>query len=571
MSDQRADLPKPRIVVLEPQPTWRTKLNAALEGMCSQLVIAATYEEFLAALQETPFDLAIVDLWTDGALSDGDSDDNGTHDSLEALLYLTEHALHTNLLVIGEAEGRESLLETPGMPDRIAFLARQAFSAEALQAVVTGRSDHLSSPITLGQTGPSVQLEVQPPHIGTRAGMPRVLVVEDQPFWLNVFARMLEEANYFWRVATTHAQALGRLRLESFHVVLLNPSVSAVGAGQDQNWQLLDYLTRYCPRTKLIVISGRLSTAEVAKLFMGYPIRGYVDKNAFDKAALLSLIERQISRLTLRIQTLGDFRVWRDGRQITYFGAPEADQILKLLITRRGTLVSVDELLHCLLPGSSTARNFTRLTEVINAIRLALEPDLPRPADSHLILREGANYRFVISDQVEIDADVLEQRLNRARQLESSGDTAAAIRLYEQATSLYSGDYLPADRHVLWTANERASLQMLYANALNRLADLYAHEGRLDMAIGAANAALAVDAYAEVTYRRLMRYHACKGDRKAAAAVYRTLVKLFSELFAEEISPITQRLYEDIQADRPVSCVEVRPSTGEFRAVAGGS
>jgi hypothetical protein len=56
-----------------------------------------------------------------------------------------------------------------------------------------------------------------------------------------------------------------------------------------------------------------------------------------------------------------------------------------------------------------------------------------------------------------------------------------------------------------------------------------------------------------------MRYHACKGDRKAAAAVYRTLVKLFSELFAEEINPITQQLYEDIEAGRPVSCAEFRP------------
>jgi DNA-binding SARP family transcriptional activator len=355
--------------------------------------------------------------------------------------------------------------------------------------------------------------------------------------------------------------------LESFHVVLLNPSVGNSGVEANQNWQLLDYLTQYCPRTKLIAISGKLSAAEVAKLFMGYPIRGYVDKNAFDKGALLSMIERQISRLTLRVQTLGDFRVWRDGRQITHFGGPEADLVLKLLITRRGTAVSVDELLHCLAPLGSAARNFARLTEIINAIRLTLEPDLPRPADSHLILREGASYRFVASDQVEIDADLLAQRLNNAQRLERDGEIAAAIRAYEQATALYNGDYLPADRQVVWTANERAALQARYADALNRLADLYAHEGRLDMAIKAANTALEANAYAETTYRRLMRYHACKGDRKAAAAVYRTLVKLFSELFAEEINPITQQLYEDIEAGRPVSCAEVHSGTTESRSV----
>ncbi len=559
--------PQPKIIVLEPHLTWRDRLREALNGLYSQLVIAATYEELLATLQEMPFDLAIIDLWTDDSLGSNDSDNNGTHDSLEALLYFTENAMHTDLLVIGDAEGRDSLLETPGMPDRIAFLARQAFSPEALQAAVMQRSDYPSGALSLGQTGTLLTLEATPPRIGTRKGMPRVLLVEDQPFWLNVLARMLEEAHYFWRAATTYAQALGRLRLESFHVVLLNPSVSGTDSDQE-GWRLLDYLTHHCPRTKLIAISGRLSTAEVAKLFMGYPIRGYVDKNAFDKGSLLSLIEQQISRFFLRVQTLGDFRLWRDGRQITYLGAPEADLILKLLITRRGAAVSVDELLNCLPSSSSTARNFARLTEVINALRLALEPDLPRPADSRLIIREGATYRFVSSDQVEVDADLLEQRLNSARQLEGSGEISAAIRLYEQSTALYIGDYLPADRHILWTSNERTTLQTLYTTALNRLADLYAHEGRLDMAISAANTALGVDAYAETTYRRLMRYYACKGDRKAASGVYRTLVKLFSELFAEEISPSTQRLYEDIEANRPVSCVEVRPGTGEFRAVA---
>ncbi|MCS6872290.1 MAG: BTAD domain-containing putative transcriptional regulator [Anaerolineae bacterium] len=571
MSAQGFDQPKPRVILLEPQAEWRDKLKAALAGLYSQLVVATAYEEFLMALQEMPFDLAIVDVWTDAALENGDSDHNGTHDSIEALLYVAEHALHTNLLVIGDAEERDSLLETPGVPDQIAFLARQAFSDQALQVFVTGRSESMSSAVSSAQSSALAQLEVQPPRVNTRIGRPRVLIVEDQPFWLNIFARTLEEANYFWRVATTYAQALGRLRLESFHVVLLNPSVSPAGIGEAHNWQLLDYLTHYCPRTKVIAISGRLSAAEVAKLFMGYSIRGYVDKNAFDKAALLSLIERQISTIALRVQTLGDFRIWRDGRQVTHFGAPEAEQVLKLLITRRGTAVSVDELLHCLPSQGSAARNVMRLTEVINALRLALEPDLPRPADSRLIVREGASYRFVVADRVEIDADLLEQRLSSARRLESDGEIAAAIRLYEQATALYIGDYLPADRHVLWTANERATLQMLYANALNRLADLYAHEGRLDMAIKAANTALTVDAYAETTYRRLMRYHACKGDRKAAMAVYRTLVKLFSELFAEEISPTTQRLYEDILANRPVSCVEVRPNTGEFQAVASSS
>jgi DNA-binding SARP family transcriptional activator len=112
-------------------------------------------------------------------------------------------------------------------------------------------------------------------------------------------------------------------------------------------------------------------------------------------------------------------------------------------------------------------------------------------------------------------------------------------------------------------------LQGLYTGVLNRIADMYAGINQLDRAIEAADRSLQVDSYNESTYRRLMRYHTCKGNRQKATAVYRSLVKLFSEFFGDEPHAVTKRLAEDIENGKTVMCVEV--ASGEWRLATDGT
>ncbi|GAB4548396.1 MAG: hypothetical protein OHK0023_11450 [Anaerolineae bacterium] len=558
------------IIVLEPRDTWQSIIREALPAYTIHFV--QNYDELQRALASGSYHVVLVDVWTDESFRDSDHDDDGTHDSLEALLHLGEYSPSLPVVVVCDPSGRETLLDTPGIP-AARFIIRAELTPEALQTALNGVTHPNNSPVRQSRT--VVRLDHMPPKVGSRPGLPRVLLVEDQPFWLNVLTNILEEAGYFWRTATTYDAAIGRLKLESFHVVLLNPAIgSDTHTGERPAWQFLDHIAHHSPRTKIIVVSGQIASVEVAKLFMGYQIKGYVDKNTFDRTAVLSMIQGQVATPVLRIQTLGDFRMWRDGRLLTSFGSPDAEFVLKMLITRRGSSVSAEEMASYLPTPDYTEgavsdplRRFARLTEAINTARVALEPDLPRPSDSRLILRDGANYRFAMLSSVEIDADRIQHLLEEARQKEINGEPASAMRAYEQIREIYHGDFLPADRASSWTTQERSNLQMSYTTALNRMADLHALEGNLKAAIAAANEALQIDAYSESTYRRLMRYHTCIGDKNAARGVYRTLTMLFSELFNEEISETTRQLYDDIEADRPINCVEVRPGTGETRLV----
>lgn len=559
-----------QFLIFEERDAWQVAFHEAL-GQLAELRFVQNYQEALSTLSSQVYDLAVVDVWLDTSLNESDPGGNGSHDGLEAAIHIAARYPNIRLLVISDDDGREALQNTPGLPAGTPFLTRREGQAAPDRASI-GRLilDILSrQPVeTLGES--PVGLEVTAPLINSRAGKPRVLIVEDQPFWLNTLANVLEQAGVFWRIATGPAQALARLRLESFHVVLFNLPL------REAAWQMLDFMVMHCQSTKLIIVSGQFTSAEVARLFMGYPVRGFIDKSTFSEAQLITTVRSQIAIPALRIQTLGDFRVWRAGRLINDFGSPYAEAVIKLLLTRRGQPISSDEMIRNLWPedlpddGRPDQAQQSKLVQAINAARVAMETDLPRPGDSHMILRDGTNFRFDLSANVEIDAEQLQALVVSGHRHERRGENAAALRNYEQVRELYLGDYLPADRGEPWTVQERTALQALYSEALNHMADLYAGQGRLDDAIETAENSLQVDAYDEGTYRRLMRYHACKGEKGAALAAYRSLVKLFSEFFGEEPHPKTRRLRDEIMADQPVDCVEITSATGEWRIPATG-
>ncbi|MFN8420691.1 MAG: BTAD domain-containing putative transcriptional regulator [Anaerolineae bacterium] len=578
---------KLQVLIVENRREWRgiiEQVTAETTGI--QIQAVQTYGEALTALEKQAFSLAVIDLTL--RIPEHDYDNDGTHDGLQVLADLAQRSPQTKLVIIGESLSRETLLNTPGIPETLTLLNRanwdQASLRDVLKQVLNGGVDSvmvtgLSAAIATrsvveadpkrataphaGLTGP-LRSGLTPPGVGSRPGRARILIVEDDAGWQEQLAQLMEHDQYFWRVAPTQEQAMERLKLETFHLILLDLMLGDdhVPLREGKGWQLLDYVINNSPKTKVLVISEIASSADVARLFMGYPIKGYMDKRAFNEGELRTLVREQSAGPSLRIVTLGDFRVLRDGKLINDFGHDLAEKMVKILLSRRGESISVDELVEYVWPGADPREHYATLGTIINAVRNALEPDLPRPSDSKFIIRSGLNYQFNMIN-VEVDAEQLRQYVSEGRQHERNGETEQALKNYKIARELYRGDYLPMERLARWTMQERSALQTLYTEALNRMADLHAEQGDLKTAIEVASQAQQVDSYVESTYRRLMRYHACLGNKNAALSVYRRLVKLFSEFFGEDPSPQTTELYQDIEADRPIDCVEDKTATSE--------
>lgn len=378
-----------------------------------------------------------------------------------------------------------------------------------------------------------------------------VLIVEDEPEWQDIVNELLVDKGHTSRAAPTYDSALAWLDQESFNVVFLDMMLYEfdLPVRGGTGWQLLDYLVEQRPRTRVIVLSGRATAGEAARLVRDYPITTFIDKGEADvEAQIVEAVRQAMQAPSLRIQTFGQFGIWRDGRLIDPWEWVQAETIVKLLLTRQATdgrAVSPDELIQWLWPGSDPESGRKLLLPQLSSARRTLEPDIELNA-SNFILRSADGYYFDLDGDVSWDVRDFRRLVREAKVRQGGGELEAAIAAYEAARDLYGGDFLAEDRHAPWAIPQRRALQDEYRDALASLAEAFAGLGRYTDAIGAGQAALEVDPLLESVYRQLMRYHYCAGDKPQALKVYRDCQKLFDELFGEGPSPQTKHLFEAI-------------------------
>lgn len=387
----------------------------------------------------------------------------------------------------------------------------------------------------------------------------RVLIVEDEVEWQNIVSELLADEGHTWRLANTYEGALAQFDQESFNVVFLDMMLQEfdLPVRGGSGWKLLDYLVEQRPRTKIIVLSGRATAGDAARLVRDYPIAAFIDKGEEDvEAQILDAVRQSTRAPSLRIQTFGQFNIWRNGQLIDPWERGQAETVVKLLLTRRaagGRAVSPDELIEWLWPESDPESGLKKLLPLLSNARHTLEPDI-EPRDSNFILRSSWGYYFDLSGDVTWDVLDFRQVVHEGAVQQRLGELEAAIKAYEAARALYAGDFMAEDRYASWAIPQRQALQNEYRDLLAGLADAYASLGRYADAIRAGEAALEVDPLLESVYRQLMRYHYCAGDKGQALKVYRNCAKLFDELFGEGPTPQTKHLFEAISNNAQLDC-----------------
>jgi len=387
----------------------------------------------------------------------------------------------------------------------------------------------------------------------------RVLMVEDEPEWQNLVAELLTDQGHTCRTANTYQNALSQLDQVSFNVVFLDMMLHEfdLPVRGGSGWRLLDHLVEQHPRTKVIILSGRATAGEAARLVRDYPIVAFIDKGDPDlEGQILDAVHQAVRAPALRIQSLGQFKIWRDGQLIDPWERVQAETVVKLLLVRRaagGRAVALDELIEWLWPETDPISGRKKLLPVLSNARHTLEPGI-EPRDSNFILRSSAGYYFDLSGDVSWDVLDFRRLVQEGGAHRQQGELPTAAAAYEAAHGLYAGDFLAEDRYAHWAIPQRQALQNEYCELLANLAETYAALGRYADAIRAGEAALEVDPLLEGVYRQLMRYHYCTGDKGQALKVYRNCAKLFDELFGEGPTPQTKRLFEAISNNAELEC-----------------
>lgn len=245
----------------------------------------------------------------------------------------------------------------------------------------------------------------------------------------------------------------------------------------------------------------------------------------------------------LRIHLLGPFIVELDGQSVTSHDwcTQQTQTIAKILIARRGQVVTSDQLIDILWPNETTESMRRRLHVRISQLRKALKEN------GTLVQTVHDGYLFKTDQSCWVDVDAFQRLIAQGLQEQDSGQHRQAILAYEQARGLYRGDFLSEDLYASWTFAPREQYREEYLNLLLQLSECYAQQGRYRLAIATAQQAQELDQLRESIYVRLILYHYYAGDRTQALNLY----DCYREILEKELGvfPLesTDQLVEQIR------------------------
>lgn len=253
---------------------------------------------------------------------------------------------------------------------------------------------------------------------------------------------------------------------------------------------------------------------------------------------------------SLRVQTLGLFRVWRGGDEVQpgEWQRENARRLFQLFLTERGRFLPRDRICDLLWPTLDAGQGESNFKVALYALNNALEPARPPRAPTTFVVRREMTYGLDPDAAIWLDAAEFERLVVAGNRAERD-ERERAIEHYRAAVDLYAGDYLIDALYEDWSSAERERLQLLFLSTATTLADLLMRDGRGQEreAIRLAQRVLSLDPCWEEAYRLLMVAYARRGNRPQAL---RTFVQCRERLQAElGVTPMPQtvRLWEQVR------------------------
>jgi DNA-binding SARP family transcriptional activator len=246
----------------------------------------------------------------------------------------------------------------------------------------------------------------------------------------------------------------------------------------------------------------------------------------------------------LQARLFGELEVRVDGRRVDRWSGLRGSGVLRLLLTRPQHACTRDELLATFWPDVEPAVARNRLQVAVSAVRKAFLDVTPVPVVEYA---EGS-YRINPALRVEVDVERFETGLAAARRADRSGDTAAALAAYAEATAWFRGDFAADAPYEPWTLLPRESLRMSHLDALDRMGALQVAEGAFEDGIATARRMLEADPCREDAHRLLMRCEARLGRPYQALRQYEFCCRVLRSTLDVAPAAATTRLYDEIRA-----------------------
>jgi DNA-binding SARP family transcriptional activator len=250
----------------------------------------------------------------------------------------------------------------------------------------------------------------------------------------------------------------------------------------------------------------------------------------------------------LRIQLLGPVRAWRNTVEVP-LGPPKQRAVLGLLASRANDVVGVERIVDALWGSDVPHTAANGVHTYVGGLRRALEPGRSRRAAGALLTSESGGYCLRL-DPADVDATVFARRHGEARRSRAEGNTAATLRLYEQALALWHGEAYSAVPGP-FAAMERSRLQDLRLTALEEWAADMMAAGRHAEMITELTGAVSEEPLREKLRWLLILALYRSGRQAQALRTYEETRQLLSSELGIEPGADLRTLYQQILAGGP--------------------
>ena len=229
----------------------------------------------------------------------------------------------------------------------------------------------------------------------------------------------------------------------------------------------------------------------------------------------------------LEIRLLGGFSVRRGGLEIP---APELGgrlgrTLIRILVTRRGTVVPVDFMAEALWPGRQPGDPAANVAVLISRVRRALQ-------NTGVIAAATGGYLFSGGDSCAVDAELFLRQAERGRAHLDAERPDTALRAFRAALESWRGEPLLEDTYSDWCQEYREELLRAYVQVLEGGAKAALELGDAPLAETLAARAVAREPLREAGHLLLMRALATSGNQAAALAAFGSLESVLADELA---------------------------------------
>lgn len=248
--------------------------------------------------------------------------------------------------------------------------------------------------------------------------------------------------------------------------------------------------------------------------------------------ALLERFVPSAATMPVVVQTLGRFRVLRDGEPVSLveWQSRKARDLLKILVARRGRPTPRDYLMEALWPDQPAGRLGSRLSVLLSTVRSVVDPSKRFDAD-HFV---GADASSLWLQMENVPVDV-ERFLTLASEAlaESRGGAFTAGQRLAEAEAACSGDFLEEDAYEDWAVGFREEVRATYVEVARALAADAATRGDADAAARFYRRVLERDPYDEPAHLALVAGLAAAGRHGEARRCFHAYCARMDEIGVE--------------------------------------